>query len=308
MGIKMAETAAMAVITPSYALDLELCSDLNESVLRNTPAPVRHYIITPRRDLRLFSRLRGTRTEVLSVDEVLPWHVLPVPARNFWLNLRHPWPPVRGWVMQQVIKLQMATQVNADLMLLADSDVRLVRPVASDRFRVDGKTLFYRKDREVGRHMPRHVIWYDVAARLLGVPSAVPPLPDYINPFNVWDRRIVIAMLERVERATGSHWLDAVAGQRHLSEFFLYGVFVDKVLAAQAGVLGTSSMFCSGYWERTPLDVTAGSRFVQGLSTDDVAIMISAKSGTPLDVRRKILAGVSLIRNVIRPSSRGGRA
>jgi hypothetical protein len=36
--------------------------------------------------------------------------------------------------------------------------------------------------------------------------------------------------------------------------------------------------------------------------------MISAKSGTPLDVRRKILAGVSLIRNVIRPSSRGGRA
>jgi len=283
----------LAVITPSYALDLELCSDLNESVLRNTPDPVRHYIITPRRDLKLFSHLRGTRTEVLSVDEVLPWHVLSVPAKNFWLNLRRPWPPVRGWVMQQVIKLQMASQVNADLLLLVDSDVCLVRPVTSDKFRVDGQTLFYRKDKEVDTHLPRHVIWYDVASMLLGVPSAPPPLPDYISPFNVWDRRIVVAMQERVERETGSHWLNAVAGQRHLSEFFLYGVFVDKALASNVGVLETSSMFCCGYWERTPLDVTEGLRFVQDMSPEDVAVMISAKSGTPLEVRRKILASVS---------------
>ena len=169
----MAETAELAVITPSYALDLELCSDLNESVLRNTPVAVKHYIITPGRDLKLFSRLRSTRTEVLSVDEILPWHFLSAPAVNFWLNLRRPWPPVRGWVMQQVIKLQMARQVNADLLLLADSDVRLVRPVTSDKFRVDGQTLFFRMDKEVGADMPRHVLWYDAASRLLGVPVTV---------------------------------------------------------------------------------------------------------------------------------------
>ena len=132
----MSNAAGLAVITPSYAPDLELCSDLNESVLRNTPSQVTHYIITPRRDVRLFSRLRGTRTEVLSVDEVLPRRVLPVAGANFWLNLRRPFTPVRGWVMQQVIKLQMATQLNADLLLLADSDVRLVRPVTAETFRV----------------------------------------------------------------------------------------------------------------------------------------------------------------------------
>jgi hypothetical protein len=289
----VAEAAELAVITPSYALDLELCSDLNESVLRNTPVSVRHYIITPRRDLKLFSRLRGTRTEVLSVDEVLPWHVLSVPAVNFWLNLRRPWPPVRGWVMQQVIKLQMARQVNADLLLLADSDVRLVRPVTSDKFRVDGQPLFFRLDKEVGSDMPRHVLWYDAASMLLGVPSAPPPLPDYISPFNVWDRRIVLAMLERIERATGSHWLDAVAGRMHFSEFFLYGVFVDKALGSQVSVRGTSSMFCRGYWKHRPLDLTEGLRFVQDMPAEDVAIMISAKSGTSLEVRRKILATVS---------------
>jgi Family of unknown function (DUF6492) len=281
------------VITPSYAPDVELCSALNESVLRNTPGPVRHYIITPARDVKLFSRLRGTRTEVLSVDEVLPWHVMPVPGANFWLNLRRPWPPLRGWAMQQIIKLQMAAKVNADLLLLADSDVVLVRPVTGETFRAEGRTRFFRRDNEVGKDWPRHVLWNDVASMLLGVPPKPPPLPDYISPFNVWDRHIVIALQERIQQTTGQHWLNAVGGQLHFSEFFLYGVFVDKVLGGQINVTETDSMFCHTYWKRTPLDITEGERFVQEMPAEDVAIMISAKSGTPLEVRRKILATVS---------------
>lgn len=289
----MADTAELAVVTPSYAPDLELCSDLNESVLRNTPGAVRHYIIAPRRDVKLFSRLSGTRTEVLSVDEVLPGYVLPAPGANFWLNLHRPWPPVRGWVMQQVIKLQMATQVNADLLLLVDSDVQLVRPVTADTFRTDGRTRFYRRDKEITTELSRHVLWYEVASMLLGVPPAPPPLPDYISPFNVWDRHIAVALQDRIQQTTGSHWLDAVAGQMHFSEFVLYGVFVDRVAGPHVNVAETNSMFCHTYWKRTPLDIAEGERFVQRMCAEDVAIMISAKSGTPLEVRRKILAMVS---------------
>lgn len=287
-GIKLAD-ADLAVITPSYAPDLELCSDLNESVLRNTPGAVRHYIITPRRDVKLFSRLRGTRTEVLSVDEVLPRHVLPVPGANFWLNVRRPWPPVRGWAMQQVIKLQIAAQVNVGLLLLADSDVLLVRPVSAETFRVGGRTRFYRRDNEIDSSMQRHLLWSDVAGKLLGVPPAPPPHPDYISPFNVWERRIAIALQERIQQTTGRHWLDAITGQLHFSEFVLYGMFIDKVLGARANVTETRSMFCHSYWKRTPLDTAGADKFVREMPPDDVAIMISAKSGTPLEVRRKTL-------------------
>lgn len=286
----MADSADLAFITPSYAPDLELCSDLNESVLRNTPGPVRHYIITPRRDVKLFSRLRGTRTEVLSVDEVLPRHVLSVPGANFWLNVRCPWPPVRGWVMQQVIKLQMATQVNVGLLLLADSDVVLVRPVTAETFCVGGRTPFYRLDNEIGSDMPRHLVWHDVAGKLLGVPPAPLPLPDYISPFNVWERRIAIALQERIQQTTGRHWLDAITGQMHFSEFILYGMFIDKVLGARANVTETRSMFCHSYWKRTPLDTAEADKFMRETPPGDVAIMISAKSGTPLEVRRKSVA------------------
>lgn len=51
----MAVTSELAVITPSYALDFELCTELNASVLSHTPDSVAHYIITPRRDLKIFA-------------------------------------------------------------------------------------------------------------------------------------------------------------------------------------------------------------------------------------------------------------
>jgi len=290
----LADAAAdLAVITPSYAPDLELCSDLNESVLRNTPESVKHYIVTPGSAVKQFARLRGTRTEVLSIDEVLPQHVLRIPGMNFWLNVRYPFPPVRGWVMQQIVKLQMAAQVNAELLLLADSDVRMVRPVTSNAFRIDGRPRFYRKDNEVDTRLPRHLIWYNIACKLLGVPSDSPPVPDYVNAFNVWDRNIVLAMQDRIQQTTGKPWIDAVAGQMHVGEFMIYGVFVDKVLGARANVAPADTMLCHSYWKAIPLDSAKAAEFVRKMPDGDVAIMISAKSGTPLEVRRNALAKLS---------------
>jgi hypothetical protein len=42
--------SSLAVVTPSYALDLDLGRDLNRSVLEWTPADVHHHIIVLRRD------------------------------------------------------------------------------------------------------------------------------------------------------------------------------------------------------------------------------------------------------------------
>ena len=119
--------------------------------------------------------------------------------------------------------------------LLADSDVVFVRPVTAETFRKDGRLTYYRSDEAVHASMPRHIIWHDVARRLLGLPPAgPPPLPDYISPLNVWDRQAVLALRDRIEQVTGRPWLDAIGSQLHVSEFMLYGVFVEEVL----GVIG----------------------------------------------------------------------
>jgi hypothetical protein len=282
--------ADLAVITPSYAPDFELCHDLNASVLAYTPQNVTHHIVTPRRDLELFSRLRGPRTEVWPVDHLLPKYFVPVPGANFWVNVRRVALPVRGWVMQQLVKLQAAAKIGADVLLLADSDVLLVRPVTIDTFRRNGRLRLYRKDAAIDERLHRHMTWHDTARDLLDVPRAEPPLPDYVSALNVWDRATVLALQDHIQRTTGRPWLEAMAAQVHVSEFILYGVFVDEVLGGRAQVEPTDSMLCHSYWGTYPLNLTAAERFVGSKSDNDVAVMISAKSGTPLDVRRAVTA------------------
>jgi Family of unknown function (DUF6492) len=284
---------SLAVLTPSYAPDFDLCRTLNRSVLACTPPDVEHHVIVPRRNVELFSSLRSPRTKLWTVEQFLPRRMIKLPTVNAWLNVRRPYPPVRGWVMQQVVKLGAAAEIEADVLLLVDSDVVLVRPITADTFRTDGRIRFFRLDGEVDGTMRRHLIWHDVAHRLLGLsPAEPPPLPDYIRPFNVWERRVVLELLDHVERVTGRPWLDTIASQLHVSEFILYGVFVDRVLGESADVFPASSMLCHTYWNRTPMDSRDVDGFVRELSRDDVAVMISAKSHTTPAVRRQVLAGV----------------
>jgi Family of unknown function (DUF6492) len=282
--------AELAVITPSYAPDFELCRDLNASVLAHTPEPTVHYIITPRRDLALFSALRGPRTQVWPVDQLLPRSLVAVPRVNAWLNLRRPIPPVRGWVMQQVVKLQAAAKIEADVLLSVDSDVVFVRPVTAETFRRDGRICLYRKETAVDERLPRHLLWHDVARTLLGVPRARPPLPDYIQSPNIWDRRTVLALQDRIQQITGRSWVHAFAAQPHVSECTLYGVFVDEVPGEHSQVARVESMNCHNYWGHSPLDLDAAEQFIRALPTEDFAVMISAKSRTPLNVRRAVLS------------------
>ena len=81
--------AKLAIITPSYAPDFELCRDLNASVLAHTPASTQHYVIY-RTVTSGFPSMRGPRTQVWSVDQLLPRYVIGVPRSNFWVNLRRP--------------------------------------------------------------------------------------------------------------------------------------------------------------------------------------------------------------------------
>jgi hypothetical protein len=285
--------SSLAVLTPSYAPDLELCRELNRSVLDWAPPDVQHHLVVPRRDYELFTPLGGPRTRVWTVDELVPRGMLSLPRVNAWLNLRRPYPPIRGWVMQQVVKLAAASEFDADVLVLADSDVTFVRPITVDTFQRDGGVRFYRADDGVDEEMPRHVVWHDVARRLLGLPpGGPPPLPDYISAMTPWDRRVVLAMRDRIEHVTGRPWLDAIASQLHVSEFILYGVFVDEVFGKSTTACTAESSLCHSYWGPGPLAPEAVSGFVGSLSRDDVAVMISAKTKTQPSVRRETLSRI----------------
>lgn len=278
----------LEVITPSYAPDFELCADLNASILARGER-VRHTIIVPPRDVRLFDALHGEATVIRSVDELLPGlRRLP---RNFWLNPRRPWLPVRGWIAQQLVKLAAAAASESDLVLMVDSDIVFVRSFGAETFLSDtGQPEFYRLDGAVDEQLPRHVLWHEAAHGLLGLgPRPPTPLPDYVSCPCVWEPGTVRALLDRVEAVASAPWQRVVAAEPHVSEMMLYGVFVDACLAASPVRHVVSDMRCHRHYDEVALDEAELHRFLAGIRPVDHSVMISAKSGTDLDKRRAAL-------------------
>src|SRR4051812_23394677 len=85
----------MVVVTPTYAPDVELFSDLPRSVLQWFPPDVRHVVVVNESDLPLFHQFEGPQCVVLGVRDVLPRSVVALPLSKLWLNVRRPVPPLR---------------------------------------------------------------------------------------------------------------------------------------------------------------------------------------------------------------------
>jgi Family of unknown function (DUF6492) len=282
----------IAVITKSFAPDFELCVALNRSVLDNSPHTVRHHIIVPRSDLKLFGRLAGPRANIQCEAEFLPRTFVPVPFSNITVNLGRPFPPVRGWIKQQVVKLAAAAASEHDVVLIADSDVEFFRPFTAEMFVRDGKVRFFCKLNQIDKQLRRHMIWHRVARELLGLPPAEPPFPDYISSPIAWDPAIVRRMLARVTAITGRPWPTAIAAQLHFSECVLYGVFVDGVIGAPANSFASDNSLCLVYWKSTPLNLDSAAQFIRGVRPTDIAAVIQSKSRTPAAVREAAFAAL----------------
>lgn len=282
--------AVMEIITPSYAPDYELCAELNTSVQRLTDASVVHTIIVPRKDAALFSQLAGPRTVIRDVADYLPARMVKIPAANLWCNAARPWPPIRGWIAQQILKLAAARASTAKVVLLVDSDLVLLRETSADLFLEHGKVVLFRSPQGIDETLPRHRLWVQTAQQLLGLPGdANYPLPDYISWPCAWDPDIVRDMLARIEAVNSCSWETAVGRQLHFSEMILYGVYVEQICGLDS-VPVSGDMRCVNYFDESPLNGEKASALVGAFNPDTIAAMISAKSKTPMSVRREILA------------------
>ena len=292
----------MSVVTKSFAPDFDLCANLRQSVLDYLPDSVHHHIFVPRRDLKLFGRLAGPRTHIRCETDLLPRWFVPGPFTNLTVNLGRPFPPVRGWILQQVIKLAAVAASDDDAVLVADSDVEFVQPVTVDTFVRDGVVRFYRKPNAIDEQLPRHIAWHRAARTLLGLPPAEAPYSDYISAMLACDPANVRRMLARVTAVSGRPWTTAITRQLHFSEWTLYGVFVDEVIGAPANSFASDDPLCLAYWEEIPLNRDGAVDFLRGIRPADVAAMISAKSRTPLTVRRAAFAAHRATRTANHPS------
>ncbi|MEO3943014.1 DUF6492 family protein [Paenarthrobacter nicotinovorans] len=278
----------LAVVTPSYLPDRELCRDLNNSVLEMTDPGVVHHIVVPDRDFPAFSGLRGPRTAVHAARDFLPASFFRSPGFNVWINAARPWPPVRGWIAQQIIKLAVVARLDVAGALLLDSDSVLIRHTTLDTFRRNGRIPLYRAPGAVDATLPGHRLWHVSARRLLGLaPPPAGDLADYICWPCLWEPSVVRDMLGHVEDVTGRDWSTAVGGQLHFSEMMLYGLYVDEVAGGPEATV--SEMQGIVHSAEVPLGQEEIEHLLREAPQDKSLLMLSAKAGIPLDVRRQAL-------------------
>ncbi len=271
-----------AIITPSYAPDFERCQLLVQSVKRYARGNWSHHVIVDRKDESLFTPLQGERTHLAIKEDWMPWWIRRSPfSRRWWLSLKSL--PVRGWIVQQLIKVAVGEHIDADAYIFVDSDLAFVRPFEVSMFERNGKLRLFRV---VHGNRTR---WHRTAEHLLGLPEQPGFRTNYIGALVTWRRDHLVQMYEHIHQVTGWSWFLSVAQQLHFAEYILYGTFVDRVLQEDHQHYYDDSDLVLISWEHEIKQQADLEPFFSALQPGHIAMMLSSNLGIPASDYRELI-------------------
>jgi len=177
------------------------------------------------------------------------------------------------------VKLSAAEHLDADGFIFVDSDVSFIRPFDPAEFvDADGRVRLFRVPGAA--QLPTHFRWHRTAARLLGLPPTDYFGANYIGNMITWRRDVLTKLYRRIEDVTGRSWSAAVCSQVHLSEYILYGIFVEHLLAGE-GHFYQERAHCHISWDYDVSTPAGLDSFIADTRPDHVAVMVSAKERIP---------------------------
>jgi hypothetical protein len=294
-GVPPRQSAAQAaMITASYAPDFERCRLLCETMDRHVSGHTKHYILVEGRDVALFRQLESSHRHVVDERDLLPswlrsyWDPFSLFRKRIWLSLRAK--PLRGWHVQQLRRIAIATHLDEEALVFCDSDVAFIRPFDLSVFVRDDKVRLFRRDDEVEKlTFEGHRHWHRNAADLLAIAEPKVSPHDYISTLIAWRRETVNEMCRHIEKVNGTSWVEAIASERRFSECTIYGRYVDEVTGGAKHFLGREE-YCHIQWFGTPHSDDELRAFIDTISLEQVAIGMQSFIGTDIGRLRRLIA------------------
>jgi Family of unknown function (DUF6492) len=265
-----------AVITPSYRGDLKRCEILCRSMDAFVSGSWHHYIIVEKGDLTLFQPLASSRRTILQMEKLLPrsiYHLTRIPFinhRSLWFSWRTGF--MIGWHIQQIIKLEMAFRLKETGLLYCDSDVFFVRHFDAGSLIQNSQFRFYRTDYSFLREQSPNVSYIEASAKQLGLGEEPFPCPIYIDNLVAWHAPTVRALCGHLELVSKRKWQFALGRNYIISEYSLYGMFVDRILNEKSALFGTGLQLCKTAWKNQDFTGSGLEEFCNQLEPQQVAV------------------------------------
>ena len=275
-----------ALVTPSYRGDYERCRLLCESVDRWVAPEVPHYLVIERRDLAMFRPFESARTHIVVVEDIVPWWIRRVPGFNrFWFSLTTP--PIRNWIMQQIVKLSVAEHLKADVLLFVDSDVFFIAPYDPRAEMQGGLVPLFVETGQRGK-ISFNDRWHSEAATLLGLAVEDSYDTNFVGQVICWRSDVAKRLQQQMTETTGLGWVRAIARRWVISEYIIYGLYVTRIVGLEAaGHYASPVEKTCCYWDPVPLDAEGLQKLRGRLEPHHHSVMISSKSNTPMDAIRR---------------------
>jgi hypothetical protein len=215
---------------------------------------------------------RGKRKLIESETLLGSWIFRAPGRKGFWLSLKAL--PVRGWIVQQILKIAAIEVIPERTLIFCDSDTAFLRPFARDNFLISGKVGLI--DIDFNSETCRR--WTAIARRLLGLSPKQGGYRNHVGNMICWNRETVRAMQQRIEFITDMNWQVALARTPSFSEYMIYGVFVREVLGYDAVDHAPSTVpLVKPSWGIALTTDSALDAFFADFDPQTVAVMVHSK-------------------------------
>lgn len=295
----------LVMLTCSMARDLDLFALLAESVDRHVDDRVKHMVVVPGQQTGAFRRFENARRTVVAQEDMLPLRVWKTPDALKHLafirkGFRRPvyfdrrLRSVRGWMLQQLIKLQFSRQAVETAVMHCDSDMAFVRTMPMMHAFPGGKPLFFRVHPSHQKIAGDHRRWLGTAASLLGAQLPTEFGGNYVENGIVWSTNAARGMAERIESVTGSALHEAILTHPTISEYYLYGVYLDLVAGTDA-VTPAAFPICRSLWSVRDGETMSAEAAASRMRPGDVAVAIQSTVDLSIEARQTFLHGLEAV-------------
>jgi len=284
----------IAFLTPSFFGDFEQCRLLNESLARFVKDDYHHYIVVDAADYSLFKVLDSSNTTVLTKEDVLPSWVtrfrFKVPRKNRYFRFSWKSLPIRGWIAQQMAKLQVCAQLKENTVIIVDSDVFVCRDFRLSDIMRDGKVPLYLKPNVItAENLPLYIEWFKTANSILGLPERELPGPDFISPFTCWRPEILQKARAQIEETCGQDWMVVIARHWNFCEPVIYGTYVEYQGPAECGHWVIDQPLSYSWWKQNVISDKELQEFLQNIPDYCYAVNIQSKAEFSIDTYKQLV-------------------